>query len=336
MLSDQNASLQSQLKSLQTELESTQQRLQEAESASSWNDDDNWNQTESEDVALRKELEAEISKRNATIEELQRHVERLQKALNEASESADMKALEEMEEMKHQLTMVMEQNNLLKDSEARLMDHADEYAEQMERHRERCVELQVKVTELEEKLRAEQLERKAAARSVEEFSVLRQQLSTAESSLHHTQSQLSNREGTIAELTKKLAEHTKTIEELQMKLKTLAASRRQVTSSQRPSTSSQNPVTPSRPSSRLSTSSRMSTTSSFVPEAVSNPLQTSGSAFDVVVPQNMLKIILKMDEDIGQLQNAVARIREDVVTSSENSEKYSEKTSEEEKNPVAV
>ena len=107
--------------------------------------------------------------------------------------------------------------------------------------------------------------------------ISRQQLAAANTEIHRHRHQLSAKEETIAELNRHISEHTKTIEELQGKLKSV----RRAPTAPRSSVSH-----PSRPSSQMSsTSSRMSgattTSSVFVPE----PIQSMGSAFDVVVPQ---------------------------------------------------
>lgn len=152
-LTETISALQSKLYDVQSELEDTKQKLVEAEnSASGWNDDDAWNKNENEIEEVKKALEIEISNRNDTIVKLQNLVSNLRQQLIEASESADLKSLEELEQLKEELRIVSEQNGLLKDSEARLLDHADEFAVQMDKYREKCEVLTAKIAELEAQL----------------------------------------------------------------------------------------------------------------------------------------------------------------------------------------
>ncbi|CAA90998.4 Kinesin motor domain-containing protein [Caenorhabditis elegans] len=284
-LTETISALQSKLYDVQSELEDTKQKLVEAEnSASGWNDDDAWNKNENEIEEVKKALEIEISNRNDTIVKLQNLVSNLRQQLIEASESADLKSLEELEQLKEELRIVSEQNGLLKDSEARLLDHADEFAVQMDKYREKCEVLTAKIAELEAQLQNPAEEDQQQKTSNVELVKLRQQLANAQQDMRVQNLTISDREGLIAEYRHQIAEQTKTIEELHLKLKTFSAAARRT--SPRVPMSSNVPALSSRPSSRMSTSSRISTASSFVPESVAVPLQSTGSAFDVVVRQS--------------------------------------------------
>uniref|UniRef100_A0A8R1IYJ8 Uncharacterized protein n=1 Tax=Caenorhabditis japonica TaxID=281687 RepID=A0A8R1IYJ8_CAEJA len=277
-LIETNSEFERRLKATESELKTTKLKLSEAES-SAWND---------EEDETKKALEAEVQRKTETVERLLEQIAQLQTEVIEASESADMSALEELESVKGELRVVLEQNGLLKDSEARLLDHADDFAGKMEEYREKCAVLTARVTELEAQVRKSGEEEKLAKKSSDELVTLRQKLANAEQDVRSHNATISDREGLIAELRGQVAEHQKTIEELKLKLKSISAASRRVA---RPSTSStvtsvaQNA---SRPSSRMSTSSRISTSSSsFVPtEGISVPLQSAGSAFDVVIPQS--------------------------------------------------
>ncbi|EGT50248.1 hypothetical protein CAEBREN_19865 [Caenorhabditis brenneri] len=279
-LTDENASLQSRLQSLQSELDAAKIALEEAQSSASatggWNDEDAWNQDSEETTKKSEELESEIDRLTSQVGTLESRLLALQSAPAE------------IQKLQNELKMAQDQNGLLKDSEARLLDHADEFAQQMEKYREKCLSLEAKIRELEARIQEKQMEEQAVRVASDELVTLRQQLATAQQESRRHQSTISDREGQIAELRLQISAHTKTIEDLQLKIRHLSAGQRrhQATVPAHQTTTVASSSAASRPSSRLSTASRLSTSSSFVPEAMSVPLQSSGSAFDVVVPQS--------------------------------------------------
>lgn len=165
-LASDNAELQDLLKTVKMELEETKLKLSEAESAG-WNDDEGWGNEET------KELEAELATKNEMVEQLREQIAHLQREVIAASESADMSALEELEKVREELKVVSEQNGLLKDSEARLLDHADEFAVQMEQYREKCSKLTVRIKELETELQKVNSDGQQAKISSDELVTLR-------------------------------------------------------------------------------------------------------------------------------------------------------------------
>ncbi|EFP12152.1 hypothetical protein CRE_03317 [Caenorhabditis remanei] len=269
------------------ELEDVKKKESESVTTSSggWNDDGWGNDEETQKVLeMRvetlqdelqkfKEREAELSDESSELKS------RLESAENEISNLQN--EIQKTSGIQEELRRVTEQNGMLKDSEGRLMDQSDDFANRMEKYREECGRMAQKLTEMEEELRKEKMEKseqKVMEKANEIVGVLRQQLAAANTEIHRHRHHLSAKEETIAELNRHISEHTKTIEELQGKLKLV----RRAPTAPRSSVSH-----PSRPSSQMSsTSSRMSgatttTSSVFVPE----PIQSMGSAFDVVVPQ---------------------------------------------------
>ncbi|CAD6195672.1 unnamed protein product [Caenorhabditis auriculariae] len=268
-------------------------------------------------VAL-KEKEDEVQRLRHELEE----VEKVLKCLEQKHEAV----LQQEEQMKKELKTLKDQNDLLKDSEARLIDQADDYATHMEKYSNECQRLKKQLQERmvdPEAVYEKQVEVEIKSRKLEQ---MEQFLKDAEQK--HAAA-LRQKEANISQLRQDQGLLEREIEDLKLRIEVVEKERdasKKALSDLKSKIAARSPAgsRPSTPRTRLAPPARHPDPVAEVAEPPAEPAEFRSSAFSPVIPQDFSGFLADTDrylESLDRIDDLVVEVIGEKVMGRKNKKK---------------